>query len=93
MIMKVFAIFDSAVGAYLPPFNMKEIGEVERALKGHCNDPLHNFYKHGSDFTLFQLGTFDDTSAVYDLLITPHRISGLHEYQSQQGSGGVAPQQ
>ncbi|QXP08096.1 MAG: nonstructural protein [Arizlama microvirus] len=81
MILKVFGIYDSKVGAYLPPFMMKSVGEAERALTSHVNDPDHNFAKYAEDFTLFELGSWDDATARYTLLNTPHSVAVLIEYK------------
>ena len=83
MILKVFGIYDSKVAAYLPPFMMKTIGEAERALTSHVNDPQHNFCKHAADFTLFELGSWDDSNSKYTLHSTPRSIALLLEYKSQ----------
>jgi len=90
MILKVFGIFDSKVGAYLPPFMMKTIGEAERALTAHVNDPQHNFSKYAEDFSLFELGTWDDSNAKYSLHATPHSIGVLIQFKKQGGAGGTS---
>ena len=89
MILKVFGIYDSKVNAYLPPFMMKTIGEVERALSGHVNDIQHNFHKYAEDFTLFELGTWDDSNAKYTLHSTPHSIGQLMQYKKTDGGLGA----
>ena len=71
MILKVFSIFDSKTNAFFPPICMKTVGEVERALTGHCNDPEHNFCKYAEDYTLFELGSWNDENGKYSLLPTP----------------------
>lgn len=81
MILKVFGIYDSKVKAYLPPFMMKSIGEAERALCEHVSDVNHNFCKYSEDFTLFELGSWDDSNAQYTLLNTPHSLGLLLEYK------------
>lgn len=79
MVVKVFTIYDSKTEAYLPPFYMKSKGEAIRALQNHVNDVEHNFCKYASDFTLFDLGTWDDSTCKFDLLNTPHSILILQE--------------
>lgn len=81
MLLKVFCIFDSKTEAYMSPFFMKSKGEAIRALEGLVNDPQHNFGKYPGDFTLFELGSWDDSSATFDLLLTPHSIGVLLEFQ------------
>lgn len=83
MISKVFSIYDSKAEAYLPPFMMKSKGEVIRALSSLIADPQHNFCKYPEDFTLFELGTFDDATAKYDLLLTPVSIGVLIEFKRE----------
>lgn len=82
MIVKLFAIYDSKAEAYLPPFFMKSKGEAIRALSNHVNDPQHNFNKYAADFTLFELGSWDDSTAKFDLLNTPHSLGVLIEFKA-----------
>lgn len=72
MIYKVFSIFDSAVGSYMTPFNLRTVAESERALAPHVQNPEHNFCKFAHDFTLFELGTWDESTGKYDLHVTPY---------------------
>lgn len=88
MIFKVFAIFDSKVEAYLQPFLLKSKGEAIRAITALCDDPQHNFSKYASDFTLFDLGTWDDATAKFDLLITPYSLGVLQEFKKVQPISG-----
>ena len=52
---------------------MKSKGEAIRAITAHVNDPEHNFCKYAEDFTLFELGSWDDSNCIFDLLKTPIR--------------------
>lgn len=61
MIYKVFSIFDSKVGSYLSPFFMRSKGEAIRALTGELSNENSNICKYPSDFTLFEIGEYDDT--------------------------------
>lgn len=79
MLLKVFCIYDSKAEAYLQPFFYKTKGEALRALSAVVDDPQHTFCKYAMDFTLFELGTYDDSSAKFDLLATPHSIAVLQE--------------
>nr|QJB20009.1 MAG: nonstructural protein [Microvirus sp.] len=91
MILKVFGIYDSKVNAWLQPFMVKHVGDAERALKMHVNDPEHNFSKYAEDFTLFELGSWDDSTAKYSLLNTPHSIGLLVQFKNEPkgGAGGI----
>jgi hypothetical protein len=66
MIMKVFAVFDSAVQGYMQPFFSPTTGSAIRALTEAVNDPSHTFAKNQNDYTLFLLGDFDDASGLFN---------------------------
>ena len=95
MLMKVYVVHDSKAECYLPPFHMKSKGDAMRALQALIDDPQHNFCKYAEDFTLFEVGTWDDTSAKYNLLPTPHSIFKFNEvkkYAPVNGGAGESPQ-
>lgn len=81
MLVKVFGIYDSKAEAYLPPFFMKSKGEAIRAITAHVSDPQHNFCKYAEDFTLFELGSWDDSTGVFTLLNAPHSLGVLLEFK------------
>lgn len=63
MIHKIFAIHDEKAGCYLPPFVLHAIGMATRAFSDACNDLNHQFGQHPADYTLFQIGDYDDEHA------------------------------
>lgn len=75
MILKVFSIYDSKAEAYLQPFFVKSVGEALRMFEDAVNDEKHQFHKHLEDFTLFELGVFDDDNAELVSLSTPKPLS------------------
>lgn len=81
MITKIFAIYDSKAEAYLPFFVMPSKGEAIRALTELSNDPSHNFCKFASDFTLFELGSWDNLNAKFSLHAAPFALGCLIEYK------------
>lgn len=62
MIMKIFAIRDAKVEAFLQPFFSPTVGAAIRSLMEAVNDPQHQFAKNSYDYSLFELGEFDDAS-------------------------------
>ena len=62
---KVFAVYDSKVEAYLSPFIMQTRGQALRAFTDTVNDPNTNFFKHPEDYTLFEIGDWDEQSGSY----------------------------
>lgn len=66
MKLKVFAILDSKVGAYLNPFMMRSVGEASRAFETAVNDPTTQFSKYPSDYELYEIAEWDDTVGTYE---------------------------
>lgn len=74
MIYNVFTVFDGAISLYLPPFFMRSSQEAIRAVADCLLDPDHAFSKHPADYTLFELGTYVESTAEFQLLATPIRV-------------------
>lgn len=75
MKLKMFSIFDSKVQAYMAPVFLRSTGEAERAFSASVADQSSNFCKFPEDFTLFEVGSWDDQTCVVDLLPTPHPVA------------------
>lgn len=60
MNMKLFAIYDTAVGAYMRPFVMQSPGQAIRAFEDMVSDPNHDIARHPEDYSLFIIGEFND---------------------------------
>jgi hypothetical protein len=60
MINCVFAIYDQAAKAYMSPFSFQSPGQAIRAFTDLANDQNTNVGKHPEDYSLFQIGSFDD---------------------------------
>ena len=61
--MKIFTVYDCKANAYLQPFFCRTRGEAIRAFSDCVNDINHNFSRHADEFTLFELGEYDEQSA------------------------------
>jgi len=71
VILQIFAVYDSKVGAYMAPFFMSSRGQAIRAFCDTAEDPNSQLGKHPEDFTLFHLGEYDDQSASFSIGSTP----------------------
>lgn len=71
MILKLFSVYDNGVKAYMQPFFVRSKGEAMRSWGDTVNDPKTAFYKHPQDFTLFELGEYDDETGKITNLNTP----------------------
>lgn len=67
----VFTCYDSKAGFHSQPFHCFSRGEAIRLFSDEANNPNTQLGKHPEDFTLFELGTFDDETAKFDLHATP----------------------
>nr|UXQ88150.1 MAG: nonstructural protein [Microvirus sp.] len=56
----IFAVYDSKGQSYTTPFFDHAPGRALRTFADCCNDDGHQFGKHPSDYTLFDLGQYDD---------------------------------
>jgi len=65
MKLKMTAVFDSKIGAYRAPQFFKFTGEALRAWETVCNDPDTQFAKYPADFTLFEIGEFDEITGEF----------------------------
>jgi len=70
---KVYATYDSKAEAYLQPFFMRARGEAIRGWTTVCNDPKTQFFTNPEDFTLFELGEYDEFTGT--LIPHPAKIS------------------
>lgn len=82
---RVYAIYDAAAGAYLPPFMLQRDQQAIRAFSDCCNSPSHQFGAHPGDYTLFFIGIWDDSSARYTQVAEGYTSLGNGvEHKSQQ---------
>ncbi len=68
MLLKMFTVYDSKAEAYLPPFYLPAAGAAVRHFTDTASDPNHAFGRHPGDYTLFQVGVFDDQHASFSIL-------------------------
>lgn len=80
MIMKVFTVFDSVAAVYMQPFFLQTKGQAIRAFSDSVADKNHQFSKHPDDYTLFELGEYDDSDASFDMLSSPLSLGVAVEF-------------
>lgn len=78
MIYEMFAIRDNALGAYNTPIFVRSKGEAIRSFTDAANDEKSQLRRHSSDYTLFYLGKYDDSSGIFEP-IEPSRVIGASE--------------
>lgn len=60
MAIKMFGIYDEKAACFDRPFFAPSVGVCIRSISDALSDPSVTFSKHPSDYTLFELGTFDE---------------------------------
>lgn len=71
MIQKVYCVYDSKAELFHKPVFLKTHGEAMRMWIDVVNDPSSPISKHAEDYTLFELGEFDDEKGFFNNLQTP----------------------
>ncbi len=74
--MKIFSVYDDKADAYTQPFFATTAGVAIRQFQQAANEEGHQFNRHAADYTLFELGEFDEhTGAIYAIdggALKPH---------------------
>lgn len=84
MIYKMFSVFDNAAKAFYPPFYQRSTAEAIRSFSDSVRDTKHVFCAHPEDYTLFEVGAFDDSNCQLVGLDPPHRVMLAVEVVQQQ---------
>lgn len=72
--IQVFSVYDSKTEAFIQPFYSQAIGSAIRSFETAANEEGHDFARHGGDYTLFHLGSFDHGSCKFELLDAPTNL-------------------
>lgn len=62
--MKLVAVQDTVAKAFLSPITVRTTQEGLRVFETAVKNPDHSFHKNPSDFVLFELAEFDETTGV-----------------------------
>ncbi len=68
MKLKIFAIYDSKAAAFITPFYVPNQQLAIRGFQNARADPTHAFSRNPTDYTLHELGEWDDTNASITML-------------------------
>jgi len=80
MLLKIFTIYDSKTEAYMSPFFNQSTGGALRSFEEACRDENSTFHKYPSDFTLFEIGSFDDNTAQIQFHDAKISLGSANEY-------------
>lgn len=74
MLLQCFSVFDSKSQAFMQPFFSQTVGTALRSFSVAANDMEHEFRRHGGDYCLFHIGSFNQDTAVFDMLSAPTNL-------------------
>lgn len=75
----LFSIHDIKSKIYNKPFHQLNQEEALRTASDLANDKEHTPGKHPADFSMFQLGSYEDTTGKCDLYQSPEHICNLND--------------
>lgn len=71
MKLHLFSIHDSKAEAFIQPYFAPTIAVGVRSFQTACNDDTCQFQQNPGDYTLFELGTFDQDTCKFNILNSP----------------------
>lgn len=89
MITKLFAIWDTKAEAFNLPFFCHTNGQAIRSFTTEASNPESMLAKYPEDYALFELGTYDDSNATFNLLPAPKSLGTAQEYVTSRGQAAV----
>lgn len=84
---KVFTVYDSKVKFYKTPFVLRTAGEALRGWQEVSNDKTTQIGKYPADFTLFEIGEWDEESARFEQYEVKKNLGSALEYQINRTEG------
>lgn len=79
--MKIMVVYDSKAKAYLPPLFTETTNTGERTFADAANMEGHNFNKWAGDFTLFEIGVWDEIDGTITVYEAKQNLGTAMEHQ------------
>lgn len=87
--MKIFCIYDSKAEAYMQPFFTQAAGVAIREFGNLVEDEGHAIGQHPEDYTLFEIGEWEELEGVLKGDVPKARCNGLDFKSSKDSYGGT----
>lgn len=84
-ILVLMSVRDSKLDAFVNLFTSPSRAAGARAFSDVVNDPSGSVFKHPDDYTLYQVGTFDDSTGVVTPHTTPEHVASARSLLAKQG--------
>jgi len=76
---EVVTIFDTKAKVYSRPLFFPTLALIDRYAQDVLSNPNNDVSRHPSDFSLFHLGSYSDSTAQFDFLSVPTCLLRFHE--------------
>ena len=80
MLFSICSIYDSGISTWYPPIYLRNRGEALRMFIDEVNNSQSKLSKYPGDFTLFEIGSWDDAKCKFSLLDAPVSLGVATEY-------------
>lgn len=81
---RIFTVYDSKAEAFLEPFFAETAGLAIRSFETAANTSGHAFSKYAADFTLFEIGAFDQQICEFDIYPAQINLGTALTFQHQE---------
>ena len=84
--MKLYTVYDAISESYSPPMINRTRGEALRSFTDEVNNPNSQLFKHAEDYTLFEIGEWDNQTGRITPFDAPFPVGSAHEFKNQENS-------
>lgn len=76
----IYTVYDSKAEAYMQPFFSQTAGTAARAFEKAVNDPQHDFHQNAGDYTLFEIGQWDEHTGKIQMFDAKNALGVATQY-------------
>lgn len=89
MKLLAFSVYDEKVQGFNAPFFCQAVGQASRSFDDLVNDPQTVISRHPEDYSLYQVGSFEDASAELRSEVPPVLVGRGGDYVHRELGGHV----
>jgi len=87
----MFSMYDNKLEGFMRPFFLQTKAVAVRAIIDLAKDPKEATAQHPGDYTLYQLGTFEDHSGEIQQFTPPLRVGVVSELITNYDVNSIVP--
>ncbi len=89
MRLELFSLYDTKAVAFVVPFFLPNVALAVRAIVGMRRDEKSVLHSNPGDFVLYRLGSWNDHSAAFELVVPPERLVLVSEIEGESNEAKV----